>query len=86
MTLAISEQTVIITGAGRGLGAAIAAAFAREGAKVAINYRNSRIEAEALAASLGDRARAFQADRAQRLDRLQLQRRRPIEARPNDLG
>jgi len=62
MTLAISEQTVIITGAGRGLGAAIAAAFARQGAKVAINYRNSRIEAEALAASLGDRARAFQAD------------------------
>jgi 3-oxoacyl-[acyl-carrier protein] reductase len=62
MTLAISEQTVIITGAGRGLGAAIAAAFAREDAKVAINYRNSRIEAEALAASLGDRARAFQAD------------------------
>lgn len=62
MTLAISEQTVIITGAGRGLGAAIAAAFAREGAKVAINFRNSRIEAEALAASLGDRARAFQAD------------------------
>lgn len=62
MTLAISEQTVIITGAGRGLGAAIAAAFAREGAKVAINYRNSRIEAEALAASLGHRARAFQAD------------------------
>ncbi len=62
MTLAISEQTVIVTGAGRGLGAAMAAAFAREGAKVAINYRNSRIEAEALAASLGDRARAFQAD------------------------
>ena len=62
MTLAISEQTVIITGAGRGLGAAIAAAFARQGAKVAINYRNSRIEAEALAASLGDRARVFQAD------------------------
>ncbi len=62
MTLAISEQTVIITGAGRGLGAAIAAAFVREDAKVAINYRNSRIEAEALAASLGDRARAFQAD------------------------
>ena len=52
MTLAISEQTVIITGAGRGLGAAIAAAFARQGAKVAINYRNSRIEAEALAAEL----------------------------------
>jgi 3-oxoacyl-[acyl-carrier protein] reductase len=62
MTLAISEQTVIVTGAARGLGAAIATAFAREGAKVAINYRNSRAQAEALAESLGGRARAFQAD------------------------
>ncbi len=62
MTLALSEQTVIVTGGARGLGAAIATAFAREGAKVAINYRNSRDEAEALAESLGDRAKAFQAD------------------------
>ncbi|KQV65309.1 3-oxoacyl-ACP reductase [Rhizobium sp. Root1220] len=62
MTSAISEQTVIVTGAARGLGAAIATAFAREGAKVAINYRNSRAEAKSLAESLGDRARAFQAD------------------------
>ncbi len=62
MTLALSEQTVIVTGGARGLGAAIATAFAREGAKVAINYRNSRSEAEALAASLGDRTKAFQAD------------------------
>ncbi len=62
MTLDISKQTVIVTGAGRGLGAAIAEAFAREGAKVAINYRASRTEAEALAERLGDRTRAFQAD------------------------
>ncbi|WP_018896553.1 3-oxoacyl-ACP reductase [Rhizobium sp. 2MFCol3.1] len=62
MTLPISEQTVIVTGAARGLGAAIASAFAREGAKVAINYRNSREQAEALAKSLGERAYAFQAD------------------------
>lgn len=58
----LNEQVVIVTGAGRGLGAAIATAFAREGAKVAINYRNSRDEAEALAAQLGGNARAFQAD------------------------
>lgn len=58
----INEQTVLITGAGRGLGAAIAEAFAREGAKVAINYRSSRREAEDLAERLGARARAFQGD------------------------
>ena len=62
MTLPISEQTVIVTGAARGLGAAIARAFAREGAKLAINYRSSREQAEALAESLGERAHAFQAD------------------------
>ena len=58
----LSTQVIIVTGAGRGLGAAIAESFAREGAKVAINYRNSKEAAEALAAKLGDRTRAFQAD------------------------
>jgi 3-oxoacyl-[acyl-carrier protein] reductase len=62
MTLEISKQTVVVTGAGRGLGAAISEAFAREGARVAINYRASRSEAETLADRLGDRTRAFQAD------------------------
>lgn len=41
MTRSISEQTVLVTGAGRGLGAALARAFAREGARVAVNYRHS---------------------------------------------
>lgn len=62
MSLPIKDQIVIVSGAGRGLGAAIAAAFAREGAKVALNYRASREQAEALAADLGDRTKAFQAD------------------------
>lgn len=62
MSRPIEAQTVLVTGAGRGLGAAIAEAFAREGAKVAINYRASRAEAEALAARLGPRAQAFGAD------------------------
>lgn len=62
MTRPLSDLTVLVTGGGRGLGAAIVRAFAREGARVAINYRQSRAEAEALAAMLGPRTAAFRAD------------------------
>ena len=62
MTHDLATQTVLITGAGRGLGAAIARAFYREGARVAINYRNSAAQAEALAEELGPRAMAVAAD------------------------
>jgi len=60
--LNLNQQLVIVTGASRGLGAAIAQAFLREGAKVVINYLNSAERAEALAASAPDRALAVQAD------------------------
>ena len=62
MTTPLKDQTVLVTGAGRGLGAAIARAFAREGAKVAINYHKSADAAEALAAEMGPRTVAVQAD------------------------
>jgi len=62
MTLPLNEQTVLITGGGRGLGAAIARAFAREGAQVAINCRRSKEAADALASDLGPRVAAFVAD------------------------
>lgn len=35
----IGEQIVLVTGASCGLGAAIAAAFARENARVVVNFR-----------------------------------------------
>ena len=62
MSKPLADQIVLVTGAGRGLGAAIASAFGREGARVAINYRSSKDKAEALAATLGDNAMAVQGD------------------------
>ncbi|HYG05088.1 MAG TPA: 3-oxoacyl-ACP reductase [Stenotrophomonas sp.] len=58
----IAQQLVLVTGGGRGVGRALVQAFAREGAQVLINYRRSRDAAAALAAELGPRALAVQAD------------------------
>ena len=59
------RKVVLITGASRGIGKALAAGAAEEGYDVAINYRSQRALAEALAADLsklGVQARAIQAD------------------------
>ncbi|MCA1190125.1 MULTISPECIES: 3-oxoacyl-ACP reductase [unclassified Saccharopolyspora] len=59
----IVDEPVLITGGGRGLGAALVRAFAEQGARVLIDYRRSRDAAEELAASIGsDRALAVRAD------------------------
>ena len=62
MNLPINKQTVLITGAGRGLGCAISKSFHREGAKVIINYRKSYESAKRLSDSLGDNAILIKAD------------------------
>ena len=46
----IDEQIVLVTGGARGLGAAIVRAFAREGARVVVNYHRSADAAAALVA------------------------------------
>lgn len=58
----LNEQIVLVSGAGRGLGAAIARAFAGQGASVVVNYRRSEAAALALVAELGDHAVAIRAD------------------------
>lgn len=59
------NQTVLITGASRGIGRAAAAAFARNGYNVAVNYCKSKEKATDLADELngyGVMAAAYQAD------------------------
>ena len=58
----LENTTLLITGAGRGLGAAIARSAYRHGARVIVNYWQSENQARALVGELGKRARAIRAD------------------------
>src|SRR5574340_1161612 len=67
----LKDKAAIVTGAGRGLGKAIALGLAKEGANVLINYCNSEAGAEELrkeAEGLGVRAVKFRADMAKSKD------------------
>lgn len=62
----IAIRTVLVTGASRGIGRAVAEAFAANGCSVIINYNKSKQKAEELAAALsktyGTDCRAIKAD------------------------
>ena len=64
----LNGHTALVTGASRGIGAAIAMALAEAGAAVAVNYRERAAEADAVVAKIrefGGRATAIAADVSQ---------------------
>lgn len=61
----LQDKVAVITGSSKGIGAGIAKEFAREGAKVVVNYASSRDDAEKVVAEIirnGGTAIAVQAD------------------------
>jgi 3-oxoacyl-[acyl-carrier protein] reductase len=65
MKFDLSGKVAVVTGSSRGIGAAIAATLAAQGAKIIINHRNSPEGAAEVAAAImtnGSEARVIQAD------------------------
>jgi NAD(P)-dependent dehydrogenase (short-subunit alcohol dehydrogenase family) len=65
MDMRLKDQIALITGAASGVGREIALTLAAEGASVAVNYRSSVAEADALVGEIkakGGNAKAYQAD------------------------
>jgi len=58
----LEEQIVLVTGGARGVGAAVIRAFAREGARVVINFRASEDAARELVDEFPEQAVALRAD------------------------
>jgi len=64
LNIDLSGKTILVTGASRGIGAAIARRLGQSGATVAVHYGRAREPAEAIAREIGNGARAFGADLA----------------------
>uniref|UniRef100_UPI003F72C0E0 SDR family NAD(P)-dependent oxidoreductase n=1 Tax=Dyadobacter sp. TaxID=1914288 RepID=UPI003F72C0E0 len=65
MSFKLKDKVAVVTGSSKGIGAGIAKAFAREGAKVVVNYASSRSNAEKVVSEIvhnGGTAVAIQAD------------------------
>ncbi|MEQ6119932.1 SDR family oxidoreductase [Reichenbachiella sp. MALMAid0571] len=65
MYINLSGLNVLVTGASKGIGKAIASKLAEAGATVAVHYNKNMREAENLAHVLGNESKSFQADLSQ---------------------
>lgn len=66
MQIDLTGQSILVTGASRGIGAAIARQLAASGARVCVHYGSQREAAEALAADIGHGAFAVGANLAEK--------------------
>ena len=62
MKIDLAEKIILVTGASRGIGKAIATLAAEAGATLAVHANSSMVEAQALCEELGKNSKAFQAD------------------------
>jgi 3-oxoacyl-[acyl-carrier protein] reductase len=90
----LQDKIAIVTGASRGIGAAIAVELASQGATVVVNHRDSAVQAEAVVAQIvaaGGQALAIQADvsifaDAQRLVKETVERLGRVDILVNNAG
>lgn len=62
MYINLSGLNILVTGASKGIGKAIATKLAEAGATIGVHYNESTREAESLASIIGNQSRPFQAD------------------------
>jgi NAD(P)-dependent dehydrogenase (short-subunit alcohol dehydrogenase family) len=65
MYINLSGLNILVTGASKGIGKAIATKLAEAGATIGVHYNESVTDAENLASIIGNQSRAFQADLSQ---------------------
>lgn len=62
MHINLENKNILVTGASRGIGEAIAKHLGQSGARIAVHYQSSKQKAEDIASSIGNNSFAIQAD------------------------
>ena len=62
MKIDLKNCNILVTGASRGIGAAIAKELGNSDARIAIHYNNNKESAEAVAKSIGNGSKIFKAN------------------------